>query len=134
MEPDGEGISCVLALLEVALMPARRPLLRLAAAPNFSGRTDSLGRVPDAHAVVPVAGGQPPAVRAPDDLRVEAGVPRARRRPAEDQHLLPREDVPNSHLVPVHGRQQTAVGAEPSIARAPDGASQPARTESSVSG
>src|SRR5215468_5070871 len=133
MERQAEGISCVLALLEVAPMPASRPLLRLAAAPNFSGRTDPLGRVPDAHAVVPVAGGQPLAVRAPDDLRVEAGVPRARRRPAEDQQLLPGEDVPNGHLIPVHRHQQTAVGAERNIARAPDGAPQPARTGGSVS-
>src|SRR5215831_3694884 len=117
MESQAEGISCVLALLEVAPMPARRPLLRLAAAPNSCGRTDPLGRVPDAHAIVPVAGGQPPAVWAPDDLRVEAGVPGARRRPAENQHLLPGEDVPNGRLIPVHGHQQTAVGAEPSIAR-----------------
>src|SRR5262245_2873370 len=73
MEGQAEGVSCVLALLEVAPMPAGRPLLCLAPAPDFRGSTRPLGRIPDAHAVVPAAGGQPPAVRAPGDLRVEAG-------------------------------------------------------------
>src|SRR5260370_524685 len=90
----------------------RRPFVRRRLQSLLCRERASVGCVPDADRMVPVAGGQAQAVTAPAHAWVEAVVARMRWRATQGDNLLTRRHIPYQHLFTTDGGQALARGVE----------------------
>ena len=110
MEPGRLCLAVLDGAFRLAKMPAEATRPGFGHPPGRGGRFGEA--VPEADAAVPVRRGQPQAVGAPGQGRVEPAVVGSWRSGLEHDQLLGFADSPDPDLLPIDARKPLAVGAE----------------------